>query len=1155
MNGEVDSDYPRETGYSGLKLDVRYFGPCTASVSQVVVGVYESGDFAGLPAARLRLVGDGSVEALTNKSSTVGSFFRFNSDNDGVVTFSGLVPGNYYAMAFIDLNTNGVRDAYEPWGYLKPAMEVGVDHHPASLTVEAGVDTLPTGILIMEDTDVNGNDVPDCLEDLGTFKGGASGSPDADDPGSAATRDSDGDGLSDSQEDELGTESGNWDTDGDLMPDGWEARFAGTDPLTADGDMTADGDVMAYAVTNLPVITAWDGRNPMSATNRYVVTDAGIRPAVGADVSSLVNLRSVYDYGGANGLGRAVAADELDGLKVYAVEQNAEIALVHAQVYEAFGFDPSTANPAATTTSGGYVSYGANTKPFTALDKYLVCRYFENAYGLADETAMNTNGTWSSFTLKPGDPDCNKDGIPDGWELYVMFGPDGATASLDEAKISPFAEVDGVPATEYVHDAERTPDGGGVSIFDEFGGGTGTTDPWNLDTDGDGIPDSDAHAYGLAGDAGDDADNDGLSNYMEYQIGHEMMSSEFGSLDPFNAYSQGQRMPDYFLPKGSTYLGFMFGDHDFMDDWWEDQFGNPDMISRFVFDAWDDPDDDGWSNWAEARAGTDPTRIQKGLPDGEQLLEAPTPVIRLKVTYPNVKAPALGANIVVQAYGARETQEHGAPNAVWSSAQSFTRDLGLNSGEIVQLNLSPGSVVPGSVVIQFRDLNTFSHSADGNSFWVHPSETEWTTCVVEKPLDGDVALLTRGSSGQAVGMIEYGSGDMVLDLSQMQDYLYESDGVYRYTEPSATNDWTRLDLSQSYVRVSWSASVLPSEDTAHSRVWQTTLSTPNVSGRLHEGKTMFVVFADADGNGLWTPGEAYGVATDVDVGWAGTSVEVELTDVSSRILRMDLATLAAAPDAKSADEGTDRGVLSDYAYYPNEAVRFVHTNDLEKTLMRVRIVRSWFNGEKENLAVVTNASATVFEGVFDLRGHPCVTEADLLANGLMDLDWGTISAAWNRAYHGTADIWGMTNAAYRVVLGDGPDSGAYGALNNLAPLVFYNAFEYGTAQTPAEPVSPAGIVNSAQPTFVWKHEAKDAAGRTIKDYPAFRLRVWTARGNPSTDIVVYDSGVRPAPARSVVDGSYSWTAPIYADMVTPQGKIFSTTNNFRWTVSMLDAKF
>jgi hypothetical protein len=36
---------------------------------------------------------------------------------------------------------------------------------------------------------------------------------------------------------------------------------------------------------------------------------------------------------------------------------------------------------------------------------------------------------------------------------------------------------------------------------------------------------------------------------------------------------------------------------------------------------------------------------------------------------------------------------------------------------------------------------------------------------------------------------------------------------------------------------------------------------------------------------------------------------------------------------------------------------------------------------------------------------------------------------------------------------------------------------------------------------------------------------------------------------------YEWTAPVYAGMVTPAGKIFTTTNNYYWAVSMLDAKF
>ena len=335
--------------------------------------------------------------------------------------------------------------------------------------------------------------------------------------------------------------------------------------------------------------------------------------------------------------------------------------------------------------------------------------------------------------------------------------------------------------------------------------------------------------------------------------------------------------------------------------------------------------------------------------------------------------------------------------------------------------------------------------------------------------------------------------------------------------------------------------------TSDGRTWLATLGAPS-SGHVDEGPCVIEAWADSNGDGLWTPGEPYG-ATSADIGWAGTSVDLMLTDISQSILRFDLAALAAARDFATANAATDRGVIG--SYYPNEATAFFGTNDIGKVLVRMRIVRSWFNGENTDPVAVDAANGTVFEGLFDLRGHPRVTEADLLAKGLLDLDWGTIEAPWRRVKGSNASVNGLTNVAYRILLGNGTDSGALAVLDNLTPIVFYNAFELGMAQTRTEPVAPAGIVASAQPTFCWKHEAKDTAGRKIKDYPAFRLRVWKQDGTT----LVYDSGNLPAPPRSVVDGSYSWTAPIYANMVTPQGQIFSTTNNYKWAVSMLDAKF
>ena len=67
------------------------------------------------------------------------------------------------------------------------------------------------------------------------------------DDGNAAV-DSDGDGLSDSQESALGTNPNNVDTDGDGVNDGQEVAL-GTNPLSldSDGDFVTDGEEIFFS--------------------------------------------------------------------------------------------------------------------------------------------------------------------------------------------------------------------------------------------------------------------------------------------------------------------------------------------------------------------------------------------------------------------------------------------------------------------------------------------------------------------------------------------------------------------------------------------------------------------------------------------------------------------------------------------------------------------------------------------------------------------------------------------------------------------------------------------------------------------------------------------------------------------------------------------
>jgi len=87
--------------------------------------------------------------------------------------------------------------------------------------------------------DTSANGIPDWWE-ITHF--GAFGNVDA-------SADADGDGLSNLQEYQNGTNPKNWDTDGDLLPDGWEVQY-GLDPLDATGDNGADGDPDGDGLSN-----------------------------------------------------------------------------------------------------------------------------------------------------------------------------------------------------------------------------------------------------------------------------------------------------------------------------------------------------------------------------------------------------------------------------------------------------------------------------------------------------------------------------------------------------------------------------------------------------------------------------------------------------------------------------------------------------------------------------------------------------------------------------------------------------------------------------------------------------------------------------------------------------------------------------------------
>ena len=386
-------------------------------------------------------------------------------------------------------------------------------------------------------------------------------------------------------------------------------------------------------------------------------------------------------------------------------------------------------------------------------------------------------------------------------------------------------------------------------------------------------------------------------------------------------------------------------------------------------------------------------------------------------------------------------------------------------------------------------------------------------------------------------------GDYLYRIIQSSDAGQQSAYLYSWSTPT-DKAYERLAIARSFVKIEWRGQVVSSD-----KCWSFNLAKAD-TGHLRSGANTFEAFLDLNGDGAWTAGEPYGVATGVDVNWSRAVLSVELTDTAPQMFRIDLRAAAAANDFQAQKALNDRGMRSSISVDANrplieEAIGTDMPADTE-TSTRVRLVRTAINdiASRKVGTTTTFADAVSLDVTKNLVAGPVLSERDLLQTGALDLDWGQLVAVSGPL---GVDYANLTSVVYRVVLGDGPAC-TYEATNqnNLA-TAFVNKFEVGLggSQTKCVPANVESVVYAAQPTFSWTHPNKIG-----KDYPAFRLRVWKANGTT----LVYDSGVQKAPARDE-NGVYSWTPPLYADMATAEGVVFATTNNYKWAVSMLDAKF
>lgn len=334
------------------------------------------------------------------------------------------------------------------------------------------------------------------------------------------TVDTDGDGLPDYEELEVGTDPNRSDTDGDGIPDSWEVR-QGLNPLVNDAASDADGDGLSnlqeFQLGTDPLNPDTDGDGISDYDEVTTFNTNPLNPDTDGD-----GLRDDWEIGlGTNPLNPDTDGDGLlDGLEVLI-----------------YGTNPLSADSDSDGMPDGWeVSHGLNPASddsaqdadgdgLTNLQEYQTGTDPQNpdtdGDGLSDGAEVNTHGT------NPLNSDSDGDGMPDGWEVQYSLNPLVNDAQGD-------ADNDGVTnLQEYqlgTNPTQTDTDGDGLTDGQELQLGT---DPTKVDTDGDGLGDGVEVILGT-NPTNTDTDGDGLDDGQEILAG----------TNPLNTDSDGDGLPD-----------------------------------------------------------------------------------------------------------------------------------------------------------------------------------------------------------------------------------------------------------------------------------------------------------------------------------------------------------------------------------------------------------------------------------------------------------------------------------------------------------------------------------------------------------------------------------------------------------------------------------
>ncbi|MDD5327671.1 MAG: hypothetical protein PHY02_07650 [Phycisphaerae bacterium] len=463
--------------------------------------------------------------------------------------------------------------------------------------------------------------------------------------------DTDGDGLSDY--DEINgtygyvTNPNDADTDSDGMPDNWEIEN-GLNPTINDSSGDTDSDGLNNADEYAAGTDLWDSDSDDDGLTDGDEASYGAKPlnpdTDGDSINDGVEASWGFDPNNPD-------TDD-DGVNDY-VElcYNGNCSDYHPYPWAGHDWDDCDLNADSNDTDGDGRLDGWEVEYQTIAYSRFIDPRISSDGGYDADMDQLTNAQEYNAGTNPTDGDTDGDGLDDEEEIYTYFTNPLKIDSDDDRLVDGWHDV--VPVEDYPEGVSSGKNGAGYNghVWGEIPCGT---NPNNQDSDGDGMPDGwEADHWDLSfhtyfdpdydgGWAGYDFENyptgDGLTNLEESQLGADPWDSDtdndglsdgdevntYGA-DPLKTDSDGDGISDWNEVVGGTEPGEFDSDGDLLSDSWEIGYGLNPLVMDNIYS---DTDGDGLTLLKELIYSTNPTQPDTdsdGTNDGAEATQGSYP--------------------------------------------------------------------------------------------------------------------------------------------------------------------------------------------------------------------------------------------------------------------------------------------------------------------------------------------------------------------------------------------------------------------------------------------------------------------------------------------------------------------------------------------------